>query len=109
MTSREYEKTMLNIETISREIWRQTRSARSRVDAFCYYAGVVEGYLHTATDKQLIEEPKILDAFIHKLGIISEALSDNAVELDQWVGEIKTLITTARALANSEEAGNAEK
>ena len=109
MISREYEKTMLHIEATSREIWRITRSTRNRVDAFCYHAGVIEGYLHTATDKQLIEEPKILDVFLHKLSVLSKALSDQAADLDQWVGEIKTLVTTARALANSEEAGNAEK
>lgn len=109
MVSREYEKTMLNIEAISREIWRLARSTRNRLDAFCYHAGVVEGYLHTATDKQLIEEPKTLDVLLHKLGVISRALSDQTADLDQWVAEIKMLVTTARTLANSEEAGNAEK
>lgn len=109
MVSREYEKTMLNIEATSREIWRIARSTRNRVDAFCCHAGVIEGYLHTATDKQLIEEPKTLDVLLHKLGVISKALSDQTVDLDQWVGEIKMLVTTARTLANSEEADNAEK
>lgn len=106
MISREYEKTMLNIEAISREIWRIARSTRNRLDAFCYHARVIEGYLHTATDKQLIEEPKTFDVLLHKLGVISRALSDQAADLDQWVGEIKTLVPTTRALANSEEAGN---
>lgn len=109
MTSREYEKTMLIIESISREIWQKIRSARNRVDALCYHTGIIEGYLHAATSKQLIEEPEILDHFINHLGVLTKALSDKAAELDQCVPEIKTLIRTARTLANSEEAENVEE
>ena len=100
---------MLNIETTGREIRKHASSALEIAGYVNNHIGIIEGYLHAATSTQLIKDPETLGLFINYLAVLTGALSTKAAELDRCMPEIKTLIRTARALANSEEAGNVEE
>lgn len=101
--------TMLNIELISRQIWGKPSYIRELMDDVCTHIGIIQGYLQAVTPSQLIKDPDTLDYLINRLGDLTGTLSSKATELDRGVPEIKTLITEARALADSEEAGNVEE
>ena len=109
MTSRRYMDTMLKINETGSEIAKKIKSTHDLVRSVCSYTGIIEGYLYGATPSQIIDDPETLDLFINHLGVLTGALSTKATELDQRVPELKTLITEARALADSEEAGNVEE
>lgn len=100
---------MLDIETASFEIWNKTQFARDIAEKICSHIGTIEGYMYGVAAKQLIKDPETLDHFIKHLGDLTAALSIKAIELERFVPEMRTLITTARANATNKEAGNVEK
>lgn len=109
MTSREYMDTMEKIKETGSEIAKKIRSTHDLVRSVCSHTGVIEGYLYGATPSQIIDDPETLDLFINHLGNLTGRLSTKATELNRGVTELKKLITEARALADSEEAGNVEE
>lgn len=106
MSSSEYADPLLNIVNAVKEAREKIRSAREMVEELSLHTGIIEGYLYGATRKQLTKDPETLDHFIKYLGIGTGALSAKAAELDQYVLEMRTVITTARANAGDKECGN---
>ena len=106
MSSSEFADPLLNVANTVKEARGKIRSAREIVEELNFHTGIIEGYLYGATRKQLAKDPETLDHFIKYLGIGTGALSAKEAEIDQYVPE---LATAARGLADSEEAGNAEK
>lgn len=106
MSSSEFADPLLNVAHTVKEAREKIQSAREMVEELILHTGIIEGYLYGATRKQLAKDPETLDHFIKYLGIGTGALSAKAAEIDQYVPEMRT---AARGLADSEEAGNAEK
>ena len=101
--------TMLDIETASFEIWNKTQYARDIVEKICSHIGTIEGYMYGVAVKQLIKDPETLDYFINHLGNLTGALSTIVTELEKYVPEMRTIITTARGNVTDKEAGNAKE
>lgn len=108
MISREYMNTMLDIQTNGKGIGRSVCHAQDLAIKLGYALGIVEGHLQAITPKDLVKYPEILDDLIEKSGILADGLETIAGVVAAQISTIKKLIKTARALANSEEAGNAQ-
>ncbi|MDU4028287.1 MAG: hypothetical protein E7H38_07950 [Varibaculum cambriense] len=109
MSSREYMDTMLDIETTAMGLGNAADYAQELAKKLGYTLGKTEGYLQAATPEFLIKFPIIIDEQIDKSIILAGDLETIASQLGKQITTIKKLIATARTLANSEEAGNAEK
>lgn len=109
MTSPEYMDTMLEIETTAMGLGNAVDYAQELARKLGYALGKTEGYLQAATPEFLIKFPILIDEQIDKSIILAGNLETIASQLGKQITTIKKLIKTARALANSEEAGNAEK
>lgn len=103
MSSSEFADPLLNVAHTVKEAREKIQSAHEIVEELSLHTGIIEGYLYGASRKQLAKDPETLDHFINYLGIGTGVLSTKAAELDQYVPE---LITAARGLADTEEAGN---
>ena len=103
------ENSVLDIETASFEIWDKTQYARDIIEKIYGHIGTFEGYLYGAAVKQLIKDPETLDHFIKHLGDLTAALSSKVTELEKYVPEMRTIITTARANTANKETGNAQE
>lgn len=106
MSSREYMDTMLDIETTAMGLGNAVDYAQELARKLGYTLGKTEGYLQVATPEFLTEFPILIDEQIDKSIILAGDLETIASQLGKQITTIKKLITTARALANSEEAGN---
>lgn len=109
MVSREYMDTMLDIETTAMGLGNAVDYAQELARKLGYTLGKTEGYLQAATPEFLTKFPILIDEQIDKSIILAGDLETIASQLGKQITTIKNLITTARALANSEEAGNANK
>lgn len=109
MVSREYMDTMLDIETTAMGLGNAVDYAQELAKKLGYTLGKTEGYLQAATPEFLIKFPILIDEQIDKSIILAGNLETIASQLGKQITVIENLIKTARALANSEEAGNAEK
>lgn len=109
MSSREYMDTMLDIETTAMGLGYAADYAQELAKKLGYTLGKTEGYLQAATPEFLIKFPIIIDEQIDKSIILAGDLETIASQLGKQITTIKKLIATARTLANSEEADNAEK
>ena len=108
MVSREYIDTMRDIQINSKGIGRSVYHAQNLAIKLGYALGDAEGHLQASTPKDLIEHPEILDDLIEKSGILADDLETIAGVVAAQIATIGKLSATARALANSEEAGNAQ-
>lgn len=106
MSSREYMDTMLDIETTAMGLGNAVDYAQELARKLGYTLGKTEGYLQVATPEFLTKFPILIDEQIDKSIILAGDLETIASQLGKQITTIKKLITTARALANSEEAGN---
>lgn len=106
MVSQEYMDTMRDIQINGKGIGRSVCHAQELAIKLGYALGVAEGHLQATTPKNLIEHPEILDGLIEKSGILADDLETIAGVVGAQIATIEKLITTARTLANSEEAGN---
>ncbi|PMB89399.1 hypothetical protein [Varibaculum cambriense] len=103
MISNEYLDIMRDIQINGKGIGRSVWHAQQLAIKLGYALGVTEGHLQTVIPKHLIYYPEILDDLIEKSGILADDLETTASVAAAQIATIKKLITTARALANSEE------
>lgn len=109
MISREYMDTMLDIETTAMGLGNAADYAQELAKNLGNSLQETEAYLETATPAHLIAHPEILDEAINKTAGLADDLETLAGVVAAQIATIKKLIKTARALGNSEEAGNAKK
>ena len=109
MVSQEYMDTMLDIQTTAMGLGNAVDYAQELAKKLGYTLGKTEGYLQAATPEFLIKFPILIDEQIDKSIILAGNLETIASQLGKQITTTKNLIKTARALSNSEEAGNAEK
>lgn len=109
MVSQEYMDTMLDIQTTAMGLGNAVDYAQELAKKLGYTLGKTEGYLQAATPEFLIKFPILIDEQIDKSIILAGNLETIASQLGKQITTTKNLIKTARALADSEEAGNAEE
>jgi hypothetical protein len=109
MVSHEYMETMRAIQINGKGIGRSVCHIQELAIKLGNTLGVIEGHLQAITPKNLIKHPENLDELIEKLGILADDLETISGVVAAQIATIEKLIKTARALNNSEEAGNAEK
>lgn len=109
MNRQKYLDTMRDIQINGKGVGRSVCHAQELAIKLGYALGVTEGHLQATTPKNLIKYPEILDDLIEKSGLLADDLETIAGVVGAQIATIEKLIATARALANSEEAGNAEK
>lgn len=109
MVSREYIDIMLSLEINSRGLWKTGNHVQELAKNLGNSLQETEAYLETATPAHLIAHPEILDEAINKTAGLADDLETIAGVVGAQIATIKKLIKTARALGNSEEAGNVEE
>ena len=109
MVSQEYMDTMLDIQTTAMGLGNAVDYAQELAKKLGYTLGNTEGYLQAATPEFLIKFPILIDEQIDKSIILAGNLETIASQLGKQITTTTNLIKTARALADSEEAGNAEE
>lgn len=108
MVSREYIDIMLSLEINSRGLWKTGNHMQELAKNLGNVLQETEAYVETATPAHLIVHPEILDERIKQTATLANDLETIASVLSAQIATIEKLIKTARALANSEEAGNIE-